>query len=216
MAAQIREGTGKGTARALRRDNKVPAVIYGNKQAPVTITLDAKEITVEYHKGNLFTSLMNINVDGKTELVLARDVQTHVVKDNILHVDLLRVSEKTKITVNIPVHFTGHDESPALKDKGILNTVRHEVELLCKATAIPEFLEVSLAGKDYGDTVNISDASMPEGVTPVIDDRDFTIATIIEPKKAEEVEENTAEGDDVAADDVPSSEQDGENIPETE
>jgi large subunit ribosomal protein L25 len=213
MTAQKREGTGKGTARALRREEKVPAVIYGNKQEPYTITLDEKDITLEYHKGHLFTTLVNLNVDGEDTMVLARDVQTHAVKDNILHVDFLRVSDKTKIAVMIPVHFTDHDKSPALSEKGILNTVRHEVELMCKATNIPEYLEVSLAGKVYHDSVNISDATMPEGVTPVIADRDFTIATIVEPKKAEDLDEELAEGE-VAADEVPSSEQDGENFPD--
>lgn len=105
MTADIREGTGKGTARALRRDKKVPAVIYGNNESPVAITLDEKSITLEYNKGHLFTTLANINVDGKTELVLARDVQTHVVTDKVLHADFLRVSAKTKIAVNVPVSF---------------------------------------------------------------------------------------------------------------
>ena len=212
MQAEIREGTGKGTARALRREEKVPAVIYGNNQPAVSITLDEKEITLEYHKGHLFTTLVEMEIDGKKNLVLARDVQTHVVSDDILHADFLRVSEKTKIAVDIPVHFINEDKSPALEDKGILNTVRHTVELYCKATNIPEYIEVNLEGKDYGDSARISDAIMPEGATPVIDDRDFTIATIVEPKKAEDLEEELAEGEEgeVAADEVPASEQEGE------
>lgn len=206
MSAQTREGTGKGTARALRRDNKIPAVIYGNKQAPVSITMDDKDITLEYHKGHLFTTLVDIDVDGKKELVLARDVQTHVVSEDIMHIDFLRVSAKTKIAVDIPVHFVNEDKSPALEDKGILNTVRHTVELYCQATNIPEYIEVNLEGKDYGDSVRISDAVMPEGATPVIHDRDFTIATIIEPKKADDLEEET-EGEEVAADEVPTTDE---------
>ncbi len=166
MQAQSREGTGKGTARALRREKKIPAVIYGNNQAPVTITLDEKEITMEYHKAHLFTTLMDIEVDGKKELVLARDVQTHVVTDNVLHVDLLRVSAKTKIAVMVPVNFINESES-AMSAGAILNTVRHEVELNCRATEIPESIDVDLAGKEFGDAVNVSDAKMPEGVTPV-------------------------------------------------
>jgi large subunit ribosomal protein L25 len=193
MTAQKRDGTGKGVARSIRRENKVPAVIYGNNQSPVTITLDAKDITLEYHKGHLFTTLMDIDVDGTKELVLARDVQTHVVKDNILHVDLLRVSSKTKIAVMIPVTFINEDKSPALKDRGIINTVRHEVELMCQATNIPETLEVDLDGKEYGDSVNMSDATLPAGSTPVISDRDFTIATIVEPRE-EPTEDELSEG----------------------
>lgn len=193
MTAEAREGTGKGVARAIRRENKVPAVIYGNNQAPVTITLDEKEITLEYHKGHLFTTLVDINIDGKKELVLARDVQTHVVKDTILHVDFLRVSAKTKIAVNVPVHFINEDKSPALNDRGIINTVRHEVELYCQATNIPEFIEVNLEGKEYGDAAKLSDAILPNGATPVISDRDFTIATIVEPR-AEPTEDELSEG----------------------
>ena len=208
MTAQTREGTGKGTARALRREAKIPAVIYGNNQTPVSITLDEKEITLEYHKGHLFTTLVDIAIDGKKELVLARDVQTHVVTDDVLHVDFLRVSPKTKIAVDIPVHFINHEKSPALESNGILNTVRHEVELYCKATNIPEYIEVDLSDKDFGDSVRLSDATKPEGATPVIDDRDFTIATIVEPKKADDLDEE--EGEDVAADEVPASEQEGD------
>ena len=202
MTAQKREGTGKGTARSLRRENKIPAVIYGNNQAPVSIQMNDKEITLVYHKGHLFTTLMDIDVDGKKELVLTRDVQTHVVTDKILHVDFLRVSAKTKIAVWVPVHFEGHDKSPALAAKGILNVVRHEVELMCSATDIPETLTVNLAGKEFGDSVRVSDAEMPKGVTPVITDRDFTIATIVEPKKSSDADE-----DDVDADSVPASSQ---------
>jgi len=192
MIAQTRDGTGKGVARALRREKKIPAVIYGNNQSPVTITLDEKEITLEYHKGHIFTTLMDIDVNGKKELVLARDVQTHVVKDNVMHVDLLRVSAKTKIAVMIPVTFINEDKSPGLNDRGIINTVRHEVELYCQATNIPETLEVNVEGKGYGDSVNMSDAALPSGATPVISDRDFTIATIVEPR-AEPTEDELSE-----------------------
>ena len=210
MKASVREGTGKGTARALRRDQKVPAVIYGNNKSPVTIAIDEKDITLEYHKGHLFTTLVDIDVDGKKELVLTRDVQTHVVTDTVLHVDFLRVSPKTKIAVNIPVHFVGHDDSPAMSAKGILNVVRHEIELYCQATEIPEAIEISLAGKEFGDAIKISDVALPAGATPVIADRDFTIATIIEPKKADESDstEETGDAETAEADD---SDADGES-----
>lgn len=191
MQAQSREGTGKGTARALRREKRIPAVIYGNNQAPVTITLDEKEITMEYHKAHLFTTLVDIDVDGKKELVLARDVQTHVVTDNLLHVDFLRVSAKTKIAVMVPVHFI-NEKDCAMSAGAILNTVRHEIELNCRATEIPESIDVDLTGKEFGDSVNLSDANLPDGVTPVISDRDFTIATLVEPKAAPVEEETDA------------------------
>lgn len=215
ITAEVREGTGKGTARALRREQKVPAVIYGNNQEPVTITINEKEITMEYQKGHLFTTLADVDVNGKKELVLARDVQRHVVTDRVIHVDFLRVSAKTKIAVMVPVNFINEEASPAMLAKAILNTVRHEVELMCRATAIPEALDVDLTGKEYGDSINISDATMPEGVTSVIDDRDFTIATLVEPKAAEEPEDEAVEGEEVSAADVPSGQQDEEK-PEEE
>jgi large subunit ribosomal protein L25 len=105
MMAELREGTGKGTARAIRREAKIPAVIYGNKKDPITISLNAKDFTLEYHKGSLFTTLIDMSFDGKKEMVLARDVQTHPVTDNIIHADFLRVSAKTKIAVEVPVNF---------------------------------------------------------------------------------------------------------------
>lgn len=205
LTAQKREGTGKGTARALRRENKIPAVIYGNNQSPLSIVLDSKTINLEYRKGHMYTSLTDMDVDGEKILVLARDIQLHPVTDVVLHADFLRVSPKTKIAVNVPVHFVGEEESPALKKKGILNIVRHEVEMMCIATAIPEAIEVSVAGKDFGDTVKISDATLPAGVKPVITDRDFTIATIVEPRGAGDDEaegeeaEAAAEGEEEAA-----------------
>lgn len=205
LKAEVREGTGKGTARAIRRESKIPAVIYGNKQDPVTIAMNAKEITLEYHKGHLFTTLVDMDIDGKKELVLARDVQTHVVTDELLHADFLRVSPKTRIAVQVPVHFINQDKSPAMDKGAILNVVRHEVEIYCRATEIPEMIEINLAGKEFGDSVKISDANMPEGAEPTITDRDFTVATLVEPKKA--ADEETAEGDDVAADEVPATEQ---------
>jgi len=204
MTAEKREGTGKGTARALRRENKIPAVIYGSNKSPLSIVLDAKTINMEYNRGRMFTTLVDMDVEGEKTLVLARDVQLHPVTDVVLHADFLRVSPKTRITVNVPVQFVGEEESPALNKKGILSIVRHEVELSCVATDIPDFIEVSVADIDFGDTVKISHAKLPTGVTPVITDRDFTIATIIEPRggsddaEAEAAETAEAEGENAA------------------
>jgi large subunit ribosomal protein L25 len=206
MMAELREGTGKGTARAIRREAKIPAVIYGNKKDPSTISLNAKDFTLEYHKGSLFTTLIDMSFDGKKEMVLARDVQTHPVTDNIIHADFLRVSAKTKIAVEVPVNFVNEEKSPALSNNGILNVVRYTVELYCRATEIPENIEVNLEGKEFSDSVNLSDANLPDGTEPVISDRDFTIATIVEPRAVEESEEEETETD-VDAADVPASAQ---------
>ena len=194
MTAAKRDGTGKGTARALRRNNQVPAVIYGDNKAPITITLSMRDANVEYNRGQMYTTLCDLDLEGDKHLVLARDVQLHPVTDNVLHIDFLRVTPKTQISVDVPVQFVNEEKSPGLQDKGILNVVRYTVELRCSATSIPDLIEVNLEGKEQGDSVNISDADLPDGVKPVIDDRDFTIATIMAPRKIEEPVVEDAEG----------------------
>ena len=139
---------------------------------------------------------MNLDVDGEKHQVLARDVQLHPVTDNVMHIDFLRVTAKTKIAVEIPVQFINEDKAPGLEQKGILNVVRHSVELLCSATNIPDHVDVNLEGKEMGASINVSDAALPEGTKPVIDDRDFTIATIMAPRAIEEpVAEEGEEGE---------------------
>lgn len=190
LKAAKREKAGKGAARSLRREGKIPAVIYGDKKEPVTITLDMNKINVEYNKGHIFTSLCDLDVDGAGHLVLARDVQKHPVTDIVEHVDFLRVTEKTMIAIMVPVHFYNHDKSPSLKEKGTLNVTRHEVEVLCQAQNMPDHIEVNLEGKEHGDSVRAHDATLPTGAKFVIE-RDFTIATLLAPKTAaqEEAEE---------------------------
>ena len=197
IAASKRERAGKGSSRAVRRDGRVPAVIYGGDQPPELISVGANDISLKYHKGGFKNTLFNIDVGGANQQVLPRDVQTHPVTDRIIHVDFFRVGADTRITIDVPVHFNGMDQSPGLKRGGVLNVVRHEVELWCPAGAIPERLEADLAGLDIGDGVHIRDIALPEGVTPVIRDRNFTIATIAAPTKAEE--EVTAEAAAAAA-----------------
>lgn len=196
LNADKRDQAGKGAARSLRRENKTPAVIYGDSKEPVTITLDQNTINVEYNKGKMYTTLCDLEVEGEKNVVLARDVQLHPVTDNVMHVDFLRVTAKTKITVEVPVHFINEDKSPGILDKGVLSVIRHKVELNCSAMNIPEFIEANLEGKEFGDSINISDVIMPEGTSPVIDDRDFIIANLFEPKKIEDLEEELAEGEE--------------------
>ena len=133
LSAVKRERAGKGVARALRREAQTPAVIYGDNKPPVTISIPTKEANLEYNKGQMFTTLCDLDVDGKKDLVLARDVQLHPVTDNVLHVDFLRVNDKTKLTVAVAVNFTNQENCVGLKEKGILNIVRYEVDLVCKA-----------------------------------------------------------------------------------
>lgn len=187
--AQARDSAGKGIARALRRDGRIPAVVYGDKKEPVLISLDSNDTNVEYRRGHMFTTLCDLDVDGSNHVVLARDVQLHPVTDIVEHIDFLRVTKKTKIAVSVPVQFINEEDAPGMKDKGILSVIRFDVELVCSATDIPEYIEVDMGTKELGDAIKISDAILPEGTKPVIDDRDFTIATIDKPKRAAESED---------------------------
>ncbi len=196
IKAEQREQAGKGAARSLRREGKIPAVIYGDKKDPVKVTLDMNTMNVEYNKGHMFTTLCDLEVGGSKHLVLARDIQLHPVTDIVEHVDFLRVSAKTKIAVMVPVTFINEEGSPGLVEKGVLNITRHDVEVVCLATNIPDEIEVNLEGKEQGDAVKSSDAKLPEGSKFVISDRDFTIATILAPKRIEEdVPAEGAEGE---------------------
>lgn len=200
LEADARETVGKGAARTLRREGKIPAVIYGDKKEPVKITLNSNTINVTYNKGHMFVTLCDLEVGKDKHLVLARDIQTHPVSDLVEHIDFLRVTAKTKIAVDVPVQFINEEKSPGMDQKGVLNVVRHTVELRCSATSIPDVIEVDLTDKDHGDSINISDAALPEGTTPVIEGRDFTIATLLAPKKAEDIEaEEAAEAEADAA-----------------
>jgi large subunit ribosomal protein L25 len=195
LKAEAREQVGKGSARAVRRNGKVPAVIYGDKQPPLAIALSYKDIYYKIHGGGFLTTIATIEVDGKKVQVLPKDYQLDPVKDFPMHVDFLRIGKDTEVNVNVPVHFINDEKSPGIKRGGVLNIVRHEVEFNCPANAIPEFITVDLAGTDIGDSIHISAITLPEGVRPVIHDRDFTIATIAgssamkpEPAEAEAAE----------------------------
>lgn len=193
MTAQKREKVGKGAARAVRRTGHVPAVIYGDKKPPVSISLDERAIMKELNQGSLFTHLCDINVDGEKFLVLARDVQLDPLKGRPIHADFLRVTENTRIYVMVPVEITGEEESPGIDRGGILSVIRHEIEVLCRATDIPEHITVDVSQLDIGDSAHISQVKLPGGVTPAITDRDFTIATVLAPTLAVEEETETPE-----------------------
>lgn len=208
MTAAKREAVGKGIARSLRREGRIPAVIYGDKKEPVTISLDSNDANVTYNKGHMLASLCDLEVDGEKHLVLARDVQLHPVTDVVEHVDFLRVTKKTKIAVEVPVQFVNEETAKGLKAGGILNVVRYAVELRCSATEIPANIEIDIADKDIGDTIKISDAALPEGTSPVIDDRDFMIASIDAPRTVaqEEEAEEAADAEIAAAGEEPAEE----------
>ena len=200
IAAASRDRGGKGTARAARRAGKVPAVIYGNNEEPILITIDRIKLEQEINKSGFLIRLLDVEVDDKIHRVLPRDTQFHPVTDRPIHVDFLRYSAERKLTVEVPVHFLNEDDSPGLKNGGVINVVRHMIEVSCIADAIPERFEIDLAGLEIGDSIHASALILSEGVELTITDRDFTIATIAAPTVMaleEEVEsEEGAEGEE--------------------
>ncbi|EKE68628.1 50S ribosomal protein L25/general stress protein Ctc [Oceanibaculum indicum] len=191
IAATARDRAGKGAAREARRQGLVPGVIYGDKQSPVMINLNAKELERQLRRPGFFNHLFEVKVGKDTHRVLARELQQDPVTDRALHVDFLRVSKNSRIEVAVPVHFINETKSPGLKRGGVLNIVRHEVEVFCSPEAIPEELVIDLTGWDVGDSIHISAVTLPDGVVPTITDRDFTVATIAAPS-ALKSEENAA------------------------
>ncbi|MCQ1575033.1 50S ribosomal protein L25/general stress protein Ctc [Neorhizobium galegae] len=181
LKAEARERVGKGSSRELRRNGFIPAVIYGDKQSPLAIALSTNEVTKRIHAGGFMTTVATIEVNGEKIQVLPKDYQLDPVRDFTMHVDFLRVSGNTEVSVEVPVHFINEEKSPGIKVGGVLNIVRHAVELLCPANDIPEFLTVDLTGAKIGDSLHISAVKLPAGARPVIGDRDFTIATIVAP-----------------------------------
>ena len=202
ISANQRDRVGKGSARAARRAGMVPAVIYGNKQPALGIELEARVIRKIIHEPGIFSRLLKIAVGGEEITVLTRDIQFHPVSDEALHLDFLRVSEDSTIAVAIAVEFINEDKCPGLRIGGTLNVVRHEVELNCPANNIPEKITIDLEGVKIGESIHISAIELPEGVSPTITDRDFTVATMQSPGggvKNEDDEDEAAEGEEAAS-----------------
>ena len=210
IAAQKRDRAGKGNARSLRGEGRVPAVIYGEKKDPESISVAINDITKLYNTGRILSTLLDVDIDGKKHRVIARDVQLHPVRDTILHADFLRLGKGAKIAVEVPVRFLNEETCPGLKTGGVLNVVRYTVELNCPAENIPEDIELDLIEASMGDSLHISEVTLPDGCEPVISDRDFTIATIAAPAA---IRSDAAE-DKEGADDADGEE--GEETEETE
>ena len=196
LEAQPRDRVGKGAARATRRAGRVPAVIYGDKKEPISISLDPKVLNRELGRPGFFSHLIDIKLDGVAHRTLARDVQLHPVTDEPLHADFVRVGAGTRTHVQIPVVFENQAASPGLKRGGVLNIVRHELDLNCAADNIPERIVIDLTGLEIGDSVHISAIQLPEGTSSAIADRDFTVATIAAP---------TVKADDADAAETPAA-----------
>lgn len=193
LPAETRDRAGKGASRSLRREGRVPAVIYGGNEEPLTIHVEEKELRRQLDTGHFFNSIVEVEVGGKKLRTLPKDVAFHPVNDRPLHVDFLRLAKNAKVNVNVPVIFENEEGSPGLKRGGVLNVVRHELELVCDATKIPENITIDVTGLDVGDSIHISHVKLPSGSESAITDRDFTIATIVAPSalKSEEGDNET-------------------------
>ena len=181
LPAETRERAGKGASRALRREGRVPAVVYGNNEDPQAIHVEEKELRRQLGSGHFFNSIVEIELGGKTVRTLPKDVAFHPVTDRPLHADFLRISKDHKVHVNVPVHFINEAASPGLKRGGVLNIVRHELDLVCDPENIPEEVAIDVTGLEVGASIHISHVTLPAGSVSAITDRDFTIATIVAP-----------------------------------
>ncbi|WP_404370894.1 50S ribosomal protein L25/general stress protein Ctc [Sphingomonas sp. MMS24-J45] len=212
LAAETREQVGKGASRSLRREGRVPAVIYGNKQDPQAIHVEEKALMRLLMTGHFMNSVVMIEAGGQTIRTLPKDVAFDAVTDRPTHVDFLRIGAHSTVHVNVPVVFTDEDDAPGIaKQGGVLNITRHELELVCDAADIPSEIAISLKGLEVGASIHISDVKLPKGAEPAITDRDFAIATIVPPTvptvadeeadaavaeaQAAEAEADAAEGD---------------------
>jgi large subunit ribosomal protein L25 len=196
LPAEARDRAGKGASRALRREGRVPPVVYGEKKEPLSIHVEEKLLSKMLHTGHFMNSVVMIDFQGKPHRTLPKAVDFHPVTSRPIHVDFLRIGEHTKVHVAVPVRFDNEEASPGLKRGGVLNVVQHELELVCDAASIPNEIHIALDGLEIGDSIHISEVKLPDGVTPANTDEDFTVATIVAPSamKAEE-EETAAEGE---------------------
>jgi len=197
LSAETRDRAGKGASRALRREGRVPAVVYGGNQEALSIHVEEKVLAKMLSTGHFMNSVVMIEAGGKTTRTLPKDVAFHPVTDRPIHVDFFRIAEHASVHVNVPVRFVDEEASPGLKRGGVLNIVRHDLELVVDAAEIPDEIVISLKGLEVGDSLHISAVTLPKGASSAIDDRDFTIATIVAPSalKSAEGETEAAEGE---------------------
>ena len=191
LPAEARDRAGKGASRALRREGRVPAVVYGEKKEPLSIHVEEKLLNKMLSTGHFMNSVVMVDFAGQAHRTLPKAVDFHPVTSRPIHVDFLRIGEHTMLTVAIPVRFDNEEASPGLKRGGVLNVVQHELQLVCDAASIPNEIHIPLDGLEIGDTIHISQVRLPEGTKPANEDEDFTVATIVAPSamKAEEEEE---------------------------
>ena len=198
LDVQLREGTGKGAARALRREGRIPAVLYGGKDVPAHFSLDPIQLDKELHKTGFMSKVFELPLQGKKEKALARAVQFHPVTDRPLHVDFYRITKGAKITVSVPIQFINELASPGIKRGGVLNIINHTLEVVADVDHIPSYIEVDLTGLEIHDTIHLKHLNLPENVVAAHPERDNDIANIVAPtimKQTEEEEAPAAEGE---------------------
>src|SRR3954466_4620913 len=196
-AAEARDRAGKGASRELRRQGRVPAVVYGEKKEPLSIHVEEKLLSKILSSGHFMNSVIMIDFPGNPHRTLPKAVDFHPVTSRPIHVDFLRIGEHTKVTVAVPVRFDNEEASPGLKRGGVLNVVVHELEIVCDAAHIPAEIHIPLDGLEIGDSIHISNVKLPDGVLPVNTEEDFTVATIVAPSAMKAEEEETAAADAV-------------------
>ena len=193
ISAEPRERAGKGASRALRREGRVPAVIYGDKKEAVAIHVEARALNKLLGTGHFMNSLVQVEVDGVKTRTLPKDVAFDPVTDRPLHVDFFRLAKGAKVQVNIPVVFINEEASPGLKRGGVMNVVRHELDLMCDADHIPDQIEIDVTGLEIGDSIHISNITLPKGAESAITDRDFTIAGVTAPSALKSADDEAAD-----------------------
>ena len=205
LKAWSRGRTGTGGARAIRREGRIPGIVYGGSDEPLNITLETKEVPKQIQTGHFQSTVYMLDMDGTKIRAIPRDVQVDPVRDFPIHVDFMRLAKNAMVDGEVPVQFLNEGAAPGLKRGGVLNVVRHEISLNCPADAIPGSIEIDLSGMEIGDSIHISSVALPEGAAPTIADRDFTVATIVGRGAEEETEEEGAE-EEVAEEETPEEE----------
>jgi large subunit ribosomal protein L25 len=192
LPAEARDRAGKGASRALRREGRVPAVVYGEKKEPLSIHVEEKLLTKMLHTGHFMNSVVMVDVGGKATRTLPKSVDFHPVSSRPIHVDFLRIGEHSQVNVNVPVRFDNEEDSPGLKRGGVLNVVVHDLALICDASEIPDEIHIDLTGLEIGDTLHISQVKLPKGSKAANAEDDFTVATIVAPSAMKQTEEEAA------------------------
>ena len=212
LSAETRASVGKGNSRSLRREGRIPAIVYGNKLEPLAISLSEKDLNTELRKEGFFNKLCDLELGKEKILVLPQSIALHPVTDRAEHIDFLRVSDTTKVTIEIPVKFENEEECPGIKKGGILNVVRFGIEVSCPASNIPELFIVDLTGLELGDSIRFSNIKdVTEGVIPTITDRDFIIASVVAPAALVSEEVETEEDEETTDEENASEEKPAED-----